>query len=363
MPENKLNQRRVAEELGNTENAGTPAPEHAPPPSPEEIENTRGADIKNLTAILDVRDTLAESAGRKPLDVSSIENITTSEVRTRNGAIKAIMNLKAIFNEDPEDLDTNEGFARLFHNPQLARYFLIEADGKPAGVQLVRTNPGVPGAMYVPYGGLHEGYRNLHIYPQASKQNAEYMRTHYGISHSVHDFDDPDRYPAHAEGNPEDTREECEGRLNFMRRSFDTCVIRDNELPYDRPTVNRDEVQKTLVLAFRPLNPKDPQWTDVFNADRTAITKKAYGEIYLELMQLDYSDEYADLGRPPTKTELRHDFRAIDEFFTRLENSNKEWVSLDMTPIREKTTPNTDVPVTLVEDPKPDERERWKQAA
>lgn len=265
--------------------------------------------------------------------------------------------MKACFT-DPTDLETNQTFSRFFFSPELARYYMINDGDKAIGVELIRINPNVPTAMYVPYAGIRSDYRNLGIYPKAAQISDEQMRAH-GKDHVLYEFEDSrvisgNVYP---DEKPEDVLRRVEGRQNFWKRSVDCHIVNDPEIPYCRPA--SDDPQKVQAydsLAFRTLDKEDPKWANVFNEDKTAISREAYENFYLEIMQLEYGNK----DRAPSKDELRKEYPAIDTFFTQLEaHPDKQWVSIDTTRPRAKATPNA--PETMrPRSNTAEERDRWK---
>src|SRR6266705_2846674 len=94
---------------------------------------------------------------------------TVVEITTEQQFNSFIACLKKVFT-DPTDLESDETFAQLFHNPALAKFYgLIDSDANTVGVQLIRTNPHVPDAMYIPYGGLIAEYRGSGLYPHMAR--------------------------------------------------------------------------------------------------------------------------------------------------------------------------------------------------
>ena len=65
--------------------------------------------------------------------------------------------LMAVFT-DPTDLEPEDELDRFFESPEIARYLLFVRGGREIGSGLVRINPRVPSAMYVPYTGILKGH-------------------------------------------------------------------------------------------------------------------------------------------------------------------------------------------------------------
>lgn len=292
----------------------------------------------------------------QPAPKDEPKGLLTVEVKTRDGYRETITALKEIFN-DPTDLETDRRFAELFFQPKLARYFKIE-DGEhnAIGVQLVRINQDhVPDAMYTPYGGVKSDYQGLNIYPQAARLNGEQMRQ-FGVKFGMNDCEDPKRMEGVYKDEPlEQVIDRCNRRLNFFKRSLGMYFVDDDAVPYCRPASdNPKNIQAYDLLGFRALDLNDPMWKNVFNEDKTAITKEAYGNFYLKLMQL----EYGDAKGVPSKEELRAEYPAVDQFFTQMDAlaPEKEWIKLHEGPVREKTTPNISDTVRFDNPNDPDER-------
>lgn len=275
--------------------------------------------------------------------------LTTSEVTTKADFRRALMTLKSIFT-DPTDLGTDLSFARFFHSPDLARYCLITDGEQSIGVELIFLHPRLPRVMYTPYAGVIIDYRNQGIYPQMAELIGEHMMA-CGADHALYEFEDPTRigtvldesYPGESEA---EVVQRCEDRINFWRRSAGCFVVNDPDVPYCRPApADFQAVQAYDVLAFRPLNAADPKWAAAFNHDRTAITRGAYEEFYLEIMQI----ECGRAGDLPTKDALRQQYPAIEQFFRQFEaHPEKQWISLYTDPVRPKHTPDSSYEIRMI---------------
>mgnify|MGYP001560183210 CR=1 FL=1 len=285
------------------------------------------------------------------------QGLSSAEVKTKQDFRLAMDMMKHSFT-DPTDLETNQAFCKLFFTPALASYYLMKDGDKPIGVELMRINPNVPDAMYIPYAGIHSEYRNQGIYPKAAEISDEQMRER-GKDHVLYEFEDrrvltENVYP---DEKPEDVLRRVEGRQNFWKRSVDCHIVNDRDVPYCRPAADDPQkIQAYDSLAFRMLDKLDPKWGGVFNEDTTAISRESYETFYLEIMQLEYGNK----DSVPTKDELRRKYPAIDKFFMQLDaHPDKKWISIDTTKPREKATPDNPNKMT-VRGANVEERDRWK---
>ena len=252
--------------------------------------------------------------------------LTVVEVTTEQQFDSFITCLKDVFT-DPTDLESDETFAQLFHSPALARFYaLIDSDGSIIGVQLIRINPHVPDAMYIPYGGLVAEHRGTGLYPPMARYTADRMLER-GVKYSLNDVEDPGRiggvYPNE---NQDEVVRRCQRRINFFKRSLGTHFVNDGSAPYCRPASNDpQEIQAYDLPGIRPLDVTDPFWRTVFNDKKTAIRKDAYEQMYLSLMQIEYGSEHS----VPSLADLRGEYPASALFFETLERCQKEWIALD----------------------------------
>lgn|GEM_PF-1617541 len=358
-PQKKFEKQEKTPEQKIEHKPSTPA--HEPALEPAKM-NERAQE--NELALQDAKDQLGLQSREKPAEAPAREpaKLTLAEVRTKEDFRQAMDVMKNCFT-DPTDLETNRTFCRFFFSPELASYTLIKDGDKPIGVELIRINPNVPGAMYVPYAGMYKGpdtnYRSKGIYPKAMALSDQQMRER-GNDHVVYEFEDKRVLEAgvYADEKPEDVLRRVEGRQNFWKRSAGCIIINDEQVPYCRPA--SDDTNKTQAydsLAFRVLDESDPKWQGLYNGDKTAISREHYEKFYLEIMQLEYGSK----DSVPSKEELRRDYPAIEQFFKQLEaNPEKKWISIDTKGVRQKATPDTDRGIEM-RDNVIDQRERWKQ--
>ena len=258
----------------------------------------------------------------------STSPFTIVEVKKEEEFRSFIDCLNRIFT-DPTDLESDDEFARLFRSPSLARfYLLIDSKGSAIGLQLIRINPHVPDAMYVPYGGLLTEYRGSGLYPHMARFTAGRMLER-GVKFSLNDVEDPGRIAGvYPDEKHEEVLRRCRLRIDFFKRALGMHFVNDHGVPYCRPASNDpQQIQAYDLLGIRPLDDKDPMWRTIFNDTKTAIRKDAYEHMYLSLMQI----EYGTIESAPTAQELRRRYPAIEEFLTSLNRCHQEWVLLDCT--------------------------------
>jgi hypothetical protein len=237
---------------------------------------------------------------------------------------------KKIFT-DPGDRESLSELKARLANPDLNVFHLMRDNGKPVGIELINLNPSeVPGAMYVPYAGMSEDYRNKGFYPKAAKVSDAQMQA-VGAKWSLYDFEDPFRPENLCKGYPDEKPDDvvgrAAGRINFWRRALKCYIVHDPEMPYVRPASDDPKkIQAYDVLSFRALDCSDPKWKNVFNADKTAISKQAYRDFYLEITRLQY-------GNLPEE-KLKAQFPAVQQFLDTVDNNPKQWVSLVTSMVR-----------------------------
>jgi len=270
-------------------------------------------------------------------------NMTLERVNNLNTFVREwYPALTSIFT-DPDDLETLDELASRFNLPELNHFFLLRNHKRePIGIELAQVNPEIPGAMYVPWAGLAENYRNKGIYPRMVKISDDQMKK-AGVKYSLYDFEDPAcihiAYPDEPEGVP---AKRAEGCINFWRRSVNCYVVNDPDLPYMRSlSSDTKKIQTYDNFAFRALNEKDTMWKNVFNEDKTGISKAVYRQFYLEMNRLQYGNL--------SETELCAAYPSIQQFLAALDASPKQWVRLDTTPIRPNARSNPRVTVDYKE--------------
>lgn len=254
---------------------------------------------------------------------------TPRAVTTEGDFEVALAMIKRIFS-DPADLETDDKFRRCFDDPRIARYYLFDIDGVPAGVTMVRIHPEVPDAMYAPYGGVLPEHRGWLTPAEAIEINKGLMAD-LGVHMLLMDVEDPARirhvYP---DEEPDRVVRRCETRLHFFEHWLGWTFVDDPELPYCRPSsADPRKVQAYDLLGFYLRAADDPRWRGIFNTDRTEIRLDAYVRWYLELMQLELGTSAPAM----TPAELSSAYPAIGRFLEQSKRRpGKKWVRLRVAP-------------------------------
>ncbi len=231
--------------------------------------------------------------------------------------------LMAVFT-DPTDLEPEDELDRFFESPEIARYLLFVRGGREIGSGLVRINPRVPSAMYVPYTGILKG----HSFSNMKRVFVDLMRK-LGVRWTLVDVEDPARiwgvYPTEDQSR---YVRYCEARLRWFRTRMGAGFIDDPRLPYCRPASNDPHggIQAYDILGFVPVSDDDPELLQHLNGARNAASLSLYERFHLELMQL----EYGTASEVPTQAELMRNYRAIKHFVDRLNaiRNDTSWMKL-----------------------------------
>lgn len=271
----------------------------------------------------------------------SLERVTTQKVMREEW----FPLLKEIFPDKDDQEPLRQLNERLKQTDQNTFYILRDKDNgnKAVGIELRQVDPGIPGSMYVPWAGVTEPYRNRGIYPYMSDICDAQMKE-AGAKYNLFEVEDPKRIlVAYPDEDPATVTRLTESRINFWRRSGNgkTFVVRDPDIDYIRPASSDDKkIQGYDLLSFRVLDAEDPMWKDVFNADKTAISKAAYRKFYMEMTRLQY-------GNKP-EAELRQELPAVDQMLNTLDKSPKQWLQLETTQVRPNLSLNPDVDMQAV---------------
>jgi hypothetical protein len=261
-----------------------------------------------------------------PENLDVLSPFTVVEVTTEQQFNSFIACLKKVFT-DPTDIESDERFAHLFHNPALASFYgLIDSDGNTIGVQLIRISPHVPDAMYIPYGGLVAEHRGTSLYSRMARYTAARMLKR-GVKYSLNDVEDPGRIEGvYPDENQDEVIRRCQRRIDFFKRSLGMHFVNDESVSYCRPASNDPrQIQAYDLLGIRPLDENDPFWRTIFNDNKTAIRKEAYEQAYLSLMQIEYGDE----SSAPSLADLCSEYPAIALFFETVGRCHNQWITLD----------------------------------
>jgi len=237
--------------------------------------------------------------------------------------------LKEIF-PDKDDQEPLKQLGERFKDKQRNAFYILrdtENNNKAVGIELRQTDPAIPGAMYVPWAGVTEPYRNRGIYPLMADICDRQMKE-VGAKYVLFEVEDPKRiHVAYPDEKPADISKMAEGRINFWRRATGSVVVRDPAIDYVRPASSDDrKIQGYDLLSLRVLDEKDPQWKGVFNADKTAIHKNSYRKFYMEMTKLQY-------GNKP-EADLRRELPAVEQMLTVLDSHPKQWLSLEVSAVR-----------------------------
>lgn len=225
---------------------------------------------------------------------------------------------------DPTDLEPLEMLIDRYRDSARNRFTLLrdKETGEWAGLRLLQTESESPGYMYCPWGGVRESYRSRNIYPLMAKLTLAEMRAN-GVFCALADIEDPARVAVAYPEDPEGAVRIAAGRVNFFRREMKYYVVDDPEVPYIRVPSEEGkekEIQAYDLLAFGLLDPKAEKASEIFNADRTAITKSAYRDFFIKLAQI----QYAGLS----DTQLREEYPAIDQFLEKLDAYPHNWIKV-----------------------------------
>ena len=248
--------------------------------------------------------------------------------------------LKEIF-PDKDDQEPLKQLLERFKDSERNTFYILrdkDAGNKAVGIELRQTDPNIPGSMYVPWAGVTEPYRNRGIYPLMSAICDGQMKE-VGAKYVLFEVEDPKRiHVAYPDEDPATVTRMTEGRINFWRRATGSLVVRDPEIDYIRPASSDDrKIQGYDLLSVRVLDDKDPMWSRVFNADKTAMSKSAYRRFYMEMTRLQYGDK--------DEAALRQELPAVDQMLAVLDKSPKQWLRLETSALRPNLAVKEDVVV------------------
>jgi hypothetical protein len=235
---------------------------------------------------------------------------------------------------DKDDQESPEELMRRFRFPALNAFYILRDEkrgGKAIGIELRQLNPDSPGALYVPWAGLTDAYRNKGIYPLVAAICDDQMKA-VGAKYCLLEVEDPARiHAAYPNESLEQLRSQTERRINFWRRNG-AYVVRplEQDAAYMRPVSSDDQkIQAYDLMAFRVFASDDTMWKSVFNAEKTAIGKESYRRFYLEMTRLQYGNL--------SESDLRQALPAVDRFLASLDTCPSHWMKLDIQPLRRET--------------------------
>lgn len=256
-----------------------------------------------------------------------LRTLSTRVVTTPEEFNLALKMLKEIFT-DPTDLETDERFREFYNNKKIARYYLLYDGDVCVGASLVRLNPNVPDAMYVPYAGILEEHRGKYALSEMPRITREHMNE-LGVKKALIDAEDPARIRGVYPGDQDEVVRYTEKRLHFFQRGLGMYFVDDPILLYHRPISGRQKnkdrwwkvkskvklnVQSYDLLGVYPADLSDPYWNGVFNEDMTEMSVEAYADDYLKIMQIEYGDEF----HAPSKEALCNRHPAIKLYFDQI---------------------------------------------
>ena len=281
-------------------------------------------------------DTKDDAIGTVNGDAERLQkSIVIEKVKSPAELAKWLVVFKEIFT-DEGDREPDETLYETLNHPEEATFFTIMDGEKPVGVMMSKFSQDKQ-AMYIPYGGLAEGYKSLGIYPQVRLCVEEQVKKQ-GVKFVLADCEDADRLDnlskAYPDEAPEQVKDRADRRIAFFRRELDAIDVRDPRVPYMRPASDDPKkIQAYDRLLFKPLANFDG-----YNSDKTAITKESYRAFYLQLMRIE-------CGNEPEET-LRAEYPAIEKFLSTLDKLEDNWVRVEATPMARKPR-NADVNVRM----------------
>lgn len=226
---------------------------------------------------------------------------------------------------DKNDQEPLKQLVERYKDNQRNHFYIIRdeaAGNKAVGIEMRQTDPALPGAMYIPWAGVAESHRSKGIFQRTEALRVQQMKD-AGVKYTLFEVEDPKRvHVAYPDQDPAIVRKTAEDRIRIWRRTTGSQVVRDPEIDYVRPSA-RDglKTQAYDLLSIHVLDKQDPMWANVFNADKSAMSKSAYRRFYLETMRLQYGNK--------TEGVLRQELPAVDQMLTTFDRSPKQWVQLD----------------------------------
>lgn len=232
-------------------------------------------------------------------------------------------------------------------------FIMRDQDGKAMGIELSQVlNPDDKNtngrAMYIPWTGVVEKYRNNGIGSSLNRAIGEYMKETYGVTHTIIDIEDPDRLDDAGYEDVETAKGFAERRINFWRR--ERFIVVDDEskpagekLEYVRPASDDDQqIQAYDHLTIRFEN--DALKQRVFNEQTGEIDKDFVRQCYLEMNQIQY-------GNYP-EAELCQMYPAIKQYLHDIDAHPGQTLKIRTSGITPKRTPDVDIQTRMVDSKK-----------
>ncbi len=258
---------------------------------------------------------------------------------------------------DPTDLEPWELIVERFNDKERNQFTLLRdrQTDEWAGMRLLQFDPNIPGVAYCPWGGVTEAYRNNGIYPVMAKLTLAELAER-GVFIATADIEDKERIATAYPETPEEAVKIATARENFFRRGMGYQVIAnngegENRVEYIRPPSEEGReytgIQAYDLLAYYIDPAKEaeaqavlcPNGEALYNHDRTGISKAAYRTLYLSMAQLQY-------GALP-EAELRSQYKALDTFLAKLDNSPQQFFELSQGAIRPKVTADAKIDMAV----------------
>lgn len=279
---------------------------------------------------------------------------------TQNFTIERVADVQTLENEwepllveifdDENDREPIELLRERLENGE--NFFLLRNDaGEAVGIELsqilldAQPDTATSRAMYIPWTGVSEDYRNNGIGSEMNRQISQYMREEYGVTHTIIDIEDPDRM--HDSGYaPEELDEAIDfakRRINFWRREG-FMVVDDESQPsgekfeYCRPA--SDDEQNIQAYDHLTVRVEDEALArEVLSEDRTMIDKAFVRECYMDITRIQYGNLSED--------ELRAEYPAVDQYLNDIDNVAESHLTLHSSVITPKRTADVDIQITM----------------
>lgn len=298
-------------------------------------------------------------AGQMP-DVGIFSQRANETAVAQSFSIERVMTKESLLQEwepllveifpDENDRESPEDLLARFEDGE--NFFLMRnAEGQAIGMELSQVLLGAEAessAMYVPWTGVTEQYRNNGIGSQMNRTIADHMSDKYGVTHTIIDIEDPARLhnSAYAEDEIGEAIHNAERRINFWRREG-FMVVDDETLPagekfeYCRPaSIDESEIQAYDHMCLRFND--DELMAQVMSEDGTMISKDFVRQSYIDITKIQYGDL--------SEEELRAEYPAVDKYLNDIDALPADHIPLRTSVISPKRTPDAVISMTLRDD-------------
>lgn len=276
-----------------------------------------------------------------------VQSFQIERVMTKESLLEEWEPLLVEIFPDENDRESPEDLLERFEDGE--NFFLMRnAEGQAIGMELsqVLLEQGAESsAMYVPWTGVTEPYRNNGIGSQMNRTIADHMREKYGVTYTIIDIEDPARLQDAAYSDEElpEAIHNAERRINFWRREG-FLVIDDetketgDKFEYCRPaSIDESEIQAYDHMCVR-LDDEDLR-AEVLSADGTMIDKAFIRQSYLDITQMQYG--------ALSEEELRAEYPAVDQYLEDIDAHPEPYLPFRASVITPKQTPNALISMTL----------------